>query len=172
VECARPRNLRRRLAALLCLLALVLPVTGCHHRSKTYAVPEVQRAFAKARLPLKTVATGRREINRQLRPNSCALDDADAARQAIGHVKAILRAKPKRDSIGGMVVISAYLFDSAADAKRINEVGYFRCLYMKSPRVFNESGDEGNLLVVGVSSNNNGTTGAAFERLSAALGWH
>jgi hypothetical protein len=152
-------------------------VTGCHHRSRTYAGPEVQRAFAKARLPLERVATGRREITRLLRLNSCALDDADAARQAMGHVETILRAKPKRDSIGGTVVISAYLFDSAADAKRINDVGYFRdgddgCLYMKSPRVFNESRNEGNLLVIGVSSNNNGATGVAFERLSAALGWH
>jgi len=177
VECVRSISLRHRLAGLLCLLALVVLAAGCHHRSKTYAAPEVRRAFAKARLPLDTVATGRREIAQLLRSSSCGPDDADALRQAIGHVEAILQAKPRRDSIGGKVVLSAYLFDTAANEKLIKGNGYFQddgCLYRtrKAPDVFFESRDAGNLLVVGLSSNNNGASGAAFRRLSAALGWH
>ena len=173
MERARSGNPRRRLAGLLCLLALALLATGCHKRAKSYSLPEVRRAFAKAGLQLETVATDRREIARLL-PNSCSLDDADAAKQAIAHMQAILRARPVKDSIGGKVVMSAYLFDTATNTKRITGVGYFEddgCLYDRpSTNNFLEWKDEGNLLLVGVSGNNNGSTGKAFRGLSAALG--
>ena len=173
-------NLRlwTRLLAALCLLGLALTAVGCAgHHSRKYTVAELRTAFAKAKVPLATVAVGQRQIVPLLRSNYCGSqppDDPQVLSEARAHLRAVLRSKPQPDKWGGKIVLSAYLFDIKAMRNGHDFLDQASCLYLP-PSHSGGSGDaDGNLVLwdVNVTPGSSGSEAAGLMRVEGALGLH